>query len=585
MTMKVCLGKRSTFLLGDVGGPLLPSSSVAVATGRLTLRRRMLAVAAAALLGLGFLGRPSSAAADEFVAAPANPIAANLTDPAIDYLPAGGGHFVWLAADPTRRIQKLFVFMPGAGATNHPREWTELGKAAARIGYHTIVLAYQNNVPMLTACPGEFPEDSLPGCAFSAHKEIWDGLDHWPEPTVVVSPANSIYNRMTKLLQYLAKNYSEQGWSRFLDPSGATPVPRWSEITIGGQSLGAAQAILIGMLHPVHRVATFAGFSDAGHRWVRLSPGVGAPTEKFFALIHQRDGFFKRTCDTYVRLGLASSCPLPGFTLPPTPPDPDNPLLMENLQPPYATRLLVTNLEPGTLAGVNDPYHTSTTRDGWIAREPDGTPDGTPSLKLLNAWRYLLGGLDTDGDGVRDVSDNCAAVANPDQTDTDGDGQGDACDADDDNDGLADGSDNCVLVPNPDQSNTDGDAHGDACDPTPGNTPGKLTGGGWIGEAKNSFGFTAQYNEGMDAPRGSVTYHDKVAGVELQSSQLTSVIVYSATRAVILGTATVGGRSAEFRLEVEDHGEPGVNDTFRISWPGYEAEGVLNGGNVQIHSS
>jgi hypothetical protein len=50
---------------------------------------------------------------------------------------------------------------------------------------------------------------------------------------------------------------------------------------------------------------------------------------------------------------------------------------------------------------------------------------------------------DTDQDGVPDSSDNCPNTANPDQTDTDGDGTGDACDADDDNDGVPDGADAC----------------------------------------------------------------------------------------------------------------------------------------------
>ena len=73
---------------------------------------------------------------------------------------------------------------------------------------------------------------------------------------------------------------------------------------------------------------------------------------------------------------------------------------------------------------------------------------------------------DTDGDGVADEFDNCPAVKNPDQRDSDGDGQGDACDAltDRDGDGVADADDNCVTVPNPDQNDRDGDGHGDACD-------------------------------------------------------------------------------------------------------------------------
>jgi len=44
--------------------------------------------------------------------------------------------------------------------------------------------------------------------------------------------------------------------------------------------------------------------------------------------------------------------------------------------------------------------------------------------------------LDKDGDKVADGEDNCPAIANPDQSNYDGDKQGDACDADADGDGL-----------------------------------------------------------------------------------------------------------------------------------------------------
>lgn len=45
---------------------------------------------------------------------------------------------------------------------------------------------------------------------------------------------------------------------------------------------------------------------------------------------------------------------------------------------------------------------------------------------------------DADGDGVLDADDNCQAVANPTQLDTDGDDLGNACDPDDDGDGMSD---------------------------------------------------------------------------------------------------------------------------------------------------
>jgi ribosomal protein L24E len=74
---------------------------------------------------------------------------------------------------------------------------------------------------------------------------------------------------------------------------------------------------------------------------------------------------------------------------------------------------------------------------------------------------------DSDGDGVPNGSDNCPSLANADQKNTDGDGQGDACDGDDDNDGKADASDNCPVNANADQRDSDDDGVGNPCDKAP----------------------------------------------------------------------------------------------------------------------
>ena len=76
--------------------------------------------------------------------------------------------------------------------------------------------------------------------------------------------------------------------------------------------------------------------------------------------------------------------------------------------------------------------------------QSDGPIDEVSSVKWLNAQGggdYLLwqlieqrGFLDTDFDGVDYSLDNCRAVANPDQRDTDSDGIGNLCDADLNND-------------------------------------------------------------------------------------------------------------------------------------------------------
>lgn len=79
--------------------------------------------------------------------------------------------------------------------------------------------------------------------------------------------------------------------------------------------------------------------------------------------------------------------------------------------------------------------------------------------------------IDLDDDDVPDVADNCVDIPNLDQTETDNDGLGDACDPcitgsnhNEDTDSLLDGCDNCPHVDNEDQANADGDDLGDACD-------------------------------------------------------------------------------------------------------------------------
>lgn len=71
---------------------------------------------------------------------------------------------------------------------------------------------------------------------------------------------------------------------------------------------------------------------------------------------------------------------------------------------------------------------------------------------------------DLDGDLIHDDQDNCPAVSNVDQSDLDADGVGDYCDSDSDGDGYGDTRDNCSAFPNPTQRDSDRDGFGDACD-------------------------------------------------------------------------------------------------------------------------
>ena len=124
-----------------------------------------------------------------------------------------------------------------------------------------------------------------------------------------------------------------------------------------------------------------------------------------------------------------------------------------------------TSLLLGT--NVDEAYQPPRTLDGRIFEA--AIFNGTLSSDQIDAVvaggvSALLGPGDTDGDGVDDDVDNCPTVPNPDQTDTDLDGLGNACDPDDDDDGVNDASDNCPFTANPSQADGDLDGLGDACD-------------------------------------------------------------------------------------------------------------------------
>ena len=92
------------------------------------------------------------------------------------------------------------------------------------------------------------------------------------------------------------------------------------------------------------------------------------------------------------------------------------------------------------------------------------SPSGSARALLTDA-----GTCTDDGDPIADPIDNCPAVPNENQTDSNGDGVGDACEVtctgpDPDNDNVCDPDDNCPTVSNPGQADLDDDGYGDACE-------------------------------------------------------------------------------------------------------------------------
>lgn len=146
-------------------------------------------------------------------------------------------------------------------------------------------------------------------------------------------------------------------------------------------------------------------------------------------------------------------------------------------------------------------------------------------------------------------------------------------------------------------ADTDNDNVNDADEPEgtatktwviPASTAGcKVTYGGRITAAngdKATFGGNAQAPD-----KGQEQYqdHGPVQAMNVHSINVQAVVCNKRlTRASIFGQATIDGSGTyDYRIDLQDQGEPGKFDTYRIRLSnGYDSgEQVLNQGNVQIH--
>jgi hypothetical protein len=122
-------------------------------------------------------------------------------------------------------------------------------------------------------------------------------------------------------------------------------------------------------------------------------------------------------------------------------------------------------------------------------------------------------------------------------------------------------------------------------------TPGceiKITNGGWIiamNGDRASFGGNAKADaDGNVTGNEEYQDHGPAQPMNLHGNVLV-IVCNSATSATIFGEATIDGSGSHiYRIDVQDNGEPGRNDRYRLRVNAYDSgDQQLRGGNVQIH--
>jgi len=219
------------------------------------------------------------------------------TDPAIN--DALEPHVAGVAAC-TQPRGYLLVFLPGTD--NKPTA----GYVQTMLNYatnnclHAIGLNYPDDRAVWDDCH----RDPDPDCYEKWRLQKLDGIPR--SPYLSDGPANSIENRLLKLLQYLAKTYPQEGWDQYLDGSAV----RWGDVIASGLSQGGGMAAIMGQVHSVARVAMFASVTDAlggldgpSPPWV--SKATATPPDRYFGLAHMEDQWWPAEQKNWAALNMA----------------------------------------------------------------------------------------------------------------------------------------------------------------------------------------------------------------------------------------------------------------------------------------
>lgn len=277
------------------------------------------------------------------------------TDAAIPADAYNSRHYMLKSSQDT--MHSLVIFIPGT--YRYAGNYKFIMEKLALLGHHVIGISYKYDPAVNPIC--STTNDIT--CHYRARMENIDGVDR--HPSVAVNSANSILNRVEKLLAYLVTNKPGQGWDQYY--SGG--VIQWNKIIITGHSQGAALAGIMGHEFPAKRVVMFSvmDFLNSGAipSWVDNTTNH----ENYYALIHSKDELipFYRAQIGWDKLGMTEYGAMSNIDC--------------NSSPFNNTHILYTNYVP--VAVLGDNYHNGTSLDVYMDGENAYKASLTEAIKYL----------------------------------------------------------------------------------------------------------------------------------------------------------------------------------------------------------
>lgn len=285
-------------------------------------------------------------------------IRASVTDPSIPW--ELYKHYAWY--NPTCSSNGALL-LHLVGTYDNPAKTTRFPQLAANNGFHAVVLKYPNSTSAQSPCRNSADTN----CYENFRKEIIEGFDYSND--IAVDSANSIYNRLLKLLSSLHSQQPAEGWDAYY--SGNSIL--WNKVMISGHSQGGGHAAMIAMTQNVQRVIMFASPNDYSDYLNDAAPWTSKPHATAKSSYYSFGNLYDDIVDfseqhlqwNYLGLHNFGDTINVGTT---------------NWQASASHQLYTT--DTGSALGYN---HSNMIHDSLVPLDSMGVP------KYENVWKYLLG--------------------------------------------------------------------------------------------------------------------------------------------------------------------------------------------------